>query len=173
MPQPVGGFPRGCPNPSARPYTWPCWTSWGLRGPSGWPYPSGLSPATVSLVLSANLMRGNLMSLSMSLRNSIGPSWMGDTTHIHLDIEPVLPTKTFLSFRVKDSVGHSKGFSEVQIDNICSSSLFHWYSHSHRGLLGWPGKICPWLSHAGCLKGIQGELGKNQIFQGNFYINLS
>ena len=59
-----------------------------------------------------------------------------------------------LQFRKKDVVAdHVKGLREVQIDDIHSSSLAHWCSHSIvEKPLGRSGRTCPWWSHAGCLK---------------------
>lgn len=68
-------------------------------------------------------------------------------THPTVYLSNPCPTKLDI---VEDCI---KGFTQVQINDICNLPLFHWCSyHSHRRPVVWSGRICPWCSHAGCPK---------------------
>ena len=107
---------RGCPDPDAGPCTCICGTSWGSHGP------------TSQACLGSS--RWHPIPQACQLQRS---AYALDVTIQPISHPPRSPSIKYISlqFREKDIVeDHVKGFTEVHLDDICSSSLVSRCSYS-------------------------------------------
>lgn len=106
-----------CPNTSAQPCTWPCWTSWGLHGPTSQASQGLLWMGSLpSGMLSANLLRMH------SIPQFTSPPMMLNSANSYMT--PEEPHSSLVSIQaIKPLTG------TLERNHTATSLLTDWYMH--------------------------------------------